>query len=143
MEPTDLDANELVRELRADLAARPWAPTPRPELDLAPMAQDPALAYLHRHWPLRRTVEPGRRLPLTGPRGVAKGLANRATFGVLRAYLDEEQELLANAVRLFDALARRCDAIVEAQAAELDALRADMVELSARLREVAGSGEGG
>lgn len=133
MEPSDLDAGELVGELRAELGARPWAPTPQPEPGLAPMAADPALAYLHRHWALRRTVEPGSRVPFTGPRGIAKVLVNRAAFGVLRTYLDEEQELMAHSVRLLDALARRCDAIVEAQADELDSLRADMVELAARL----------
>ncbi len=140
MERSDLDASQLVSQLRADLAARPWAPTPPPRSDLAPMTATPALGYLHRHWSLRRSAEPDHQPFLGGPKGVARGLVNRAAFGALRTYLDEEQELLANMVRLFDALARRCDAIVEAQAAELDTLRADVVELASRLAGESGGG---
>ncbi|MGH9128483.1 MAG: hypothetical protein ACRDY2_05845 [Acidimicrobiales bacterium] len=143
MERADLDARAMVEELRAEVAGRAWAPTPRPPSELRPMVADPGLAYLHRHWALRRTLEPSRRrIPAPGPRGVLKVLVNRLTFGSLAPYLDEEQELLAHAVRLLDALARRCDAIVEAQAAELDALRADMVELAARLESRRSSEDG-
>lgn len=136
MEPADLDASGVVADLRAKVAAQRWNPSPPPESDLTPMLADPALAYLHRHWALRRTLEPlRRRFPVVGLRGAARALLNRVAFEALRPYLDEEQELLAHTVRLLDSLARRCDAMAENQAAELDAIRADMVELAARLAE--------
>lgn len=141
MEPNDVDAAAIVGDLRLTVTDRPWAPSPRSDPGLAPMAADAALAYLHRHWALRHTLEPIRRhIPVVGPRGAARAVLNRLTFKALRPYLDEEQELLAHTVRLLDALARRCDTIMESQAAELDALRADMVELAARLAE---RGDGG
>lgn len=136
MEPADLDAAGVVGDLRAKVSGQRWTPSPPPESDLTPMLTDPALAYLHRHWALKRTLEPlRRRFPVVGLRGAARALLNRAAFEALRPYLDEEQELLAHAVRLLDALARRCDAMAESHAAELDAIRADMVDLAARLPE--------
>lgn len=140
MERADLDAGAVVDELRTQLRARPWAPSPPPEAALGPMLEDPNLAYLHRHWALRRTLEPtGQRRPVTGLRSVAKAVLARLAFAALRPYLDQEQELLAHAVRLLDGLARRCDAMMADQARELDALRADLADLA----DLAGAGRAG
>ena len=98
------------------------------------MAADPNLGYLHGHWELRRALEPaGRRIPAGGLRGLVKVAFNRLNLGSLAPYLEQEQELVAHLVRMLDALARRCDAIVAIQAAEIDSLRADLVELASRL----------
>jgi hypothetical protein len=133
MEQPDVAASSIVGEIRARVR-RPWAPSPRPDPLLSPMTADPNLGYLHRHWELRKTLEPARqRVPAGGVRGAVKVAFNRLNLGSLAPYLDEEQELLAHLVRLVDALAHRCDAIVAAQAAEIDSLRADLVELAARI----------
>lgn len=106
--------------------------TGRPEL--APMVGHPALAHLHRNWQLSRALDPARRrAPFTGARSAAKAALGRLAYVVLRLYLAEEQELWANAVRLMDGLARRCDDVVEDYRRELDSLRADLMDLQARL----------
>ncbi len=141
MEQSDVAAGSIVEEIRAR-ARRPWAPSLRPDQSFAPMVADPNLGYLHRHWELRKTLEPAsRRVPAGGVRGLVKVAFNRLSLGALGPYLEEEQELLAHLVRVVDALAHRCDAIVAAQAAEIDSLRADLVELAARIEGPIANGD--
>ncbi|MGH9062178.1 MAG: hypothetical protein ACRDZY_22115, partial [Acidimicrobiales bacterium] len=62
--------------MRAAGHDRPWAPTPGSSERPAPMLAEASLAHLHRHWALRRMLDPEARPgPVSGVRSAAKALA--------------------------------------------------------------------
>lgn len=136
MEQPDVVAGKVIEELRAGLRRAPWTSSSASDEELSPMVADPNLGYLHSHWELSRALEPAvRRIPRGGWRGWVKVAFNRFNLVSLAPYLEQEQELMAHMVRMLDALARRCDNIVATQAAEIDSLRADLVELASWIED--------
>ena len=119
MERETVSASEVVRELRetvesdrsASLAISPLpAPSKRERLQ-----DHPGLRYLHDHWVL--PDQP------TKSGGIGDRIS-QIVFKTLQAYLENERELLANVVRLNDALAKRCDALEADLRAARDAIDA-------------------
>ncbi len=124
MEREPVSASEVVRELRetvesdrsASLTIRPLtAPSKRERLE-----DHPGLRYLHDNWVL--PDQPTKS-------GGFRDRIGRVVFGALQNYLESERELLANMVRLNDALAKRCDALEADLKAARDAIDARDAEL--------------
>lgn len=131
-----VDTRRIVERIkeRAWAADQSWTPSTELPQELRPMRNHPALGYIHEHWALRRTMEPPP--PPAGraqPRESAKVAFRRWLFSAMVRYLDEEEELTANMVRLQDALAKRCDTIHEQHLDALESLRADLVDLAAHV----------
>jgi hypothetical protein len=128
-----LDPKELLERLQAEHQVLRWGPLPPDEPRGPGGAEVPSdrssLDYLHQHWALADAVPP----PTTdhGLRGRAVALFGRLTYKALGPYLHQEQEFLARAVQVIDALDRRCteldrqcqalsDAMVDRQVAEAE-----------------------
>ncbi len=114
MDEHALDAKELIEHVRQDNRAARWLPlTPTGLPDSpTPMQEDESLYYLHHHWMLPDRLGPA--VIRGGVKGRVIRLFARLTFRVLAPYLREEREFLARVVRTNDALARRCDELVNA-----------------------------
>jgi hypothetical protein len=139
MDGDPVPVRALVEELRQrarDVVLGRRRPGERLE-PLEPLASHPSLAYLHRHWALKRTLDTAAvPVPRRDPKGAARVLGRRALVALLGRYLDEEQELLANVVRVEDALAKAVDELAERQRWLLDALEADLRDLASALAEL-------
>lgn len=106
-----LDPRELLERLRAKHASLRWEPLLPADALLRwkerPMRDEESLAYLHRNWLLPDSFSPEQ----TGG-GIKGRVARRLgglVFRVMQPYLHAERELMANLVRMSDALAKRCD----------------------------------
>lgn len=105
----------------------PGGPIERPE-PRTPVAQDPALGYLHAHWvlPDQPPAATGR-----GWRRALRQVVGRVIFSTLSEYLGEERELLSRVVQMAESLARRVDAL-EAELTEVaERTSAQLAELVA------------
>ncbi len=132
----EMSSRRIVERLRerARAAEQAWTPSQDEPAPLHPVRNHPALRYLHDNWALRQTMEPpSLRATKARPRGALKALFRRWLYSAMLRYLEDEQELIANMVRLQDALAKRCDALWEEQTETLAALRADMLDLAAHV----------
>lgn len=146
---TELNTAALVETIRAGIRRRteiPWTPSKYPASDLSGsngdqmpgevqyMRNHPSLSYLHQHWAIASTLTPPsiRGSLRRGIRAFARSLIQRAVYPLLRPYVEAEQEILSNMVRLHDALAKRCDTLQDSAAH--DALRADMIDLAAHFQ---------
>ena len=100
------------------------------------------LRWLHEHWnlgPARDASPPAGR----GARSRVRQIAWRAVRPCLERYFLEEQDVLANLVRMVDVLAKRVDALAANQSRLLGAVRTDLVDVAGHLEElVAGIGSG-
>jgi hypothetical protein len=144
MTQTDIEARQLVEAVRervAEESLSAWTPAPhaRREGDvdtLPPMRHHGALDYLHRNWAIRDTVPPVsvRVAARRGPRALARALANRAVRSSLAPYMEAEQELMAHVVRLCDAMAKRCDALAEADTDCVEEVRTDLIDLATHVQ---------
>jgi hypothetical protein len=132
----EVDSRRIVEKLRsrARSADERWSPVLDEPPQLQPIRDHPALRYMHEHWATKSSLEPPPvRQGLGRPKETAKAVFRRWLFSAMSRYLDEQQELTANMVRLQDALAKRCDTLYEEQTEALEALRADMVDLAAHV----------
>jgi hypothetical protein len=92
------------------------------------------LTWLHQHWDLSGSQ--------SAPRGAssrAKTVAMQAAWRVIRPclarYWKEEQDVLANLVRVVDLLAKRVDDLAANEQRMLAAVRSDLMDLSGHLDE--------
>jgi hypothetical protein len=142
-----VDPAELLEQIRADKRTLAWAPlAPSTELGLLrqhPLREHEALAYLHAHWALPDA--PDAAAFGGGLRGRVLRLFARLAFRVLAPYLRSERDLLANLVRVNDALARRCDELADTMAMRHAEEAANEAGLAAWLQDradrLAGSGK--
>jgi hypothetical protein len=111
----DLDPRELLERLRREHRTLRWEPLLPSDALLRwqerPMRDEESLAYLHRNWLLPDTFSPDR----TGS-GMKGRIARRVgglVFRVIQPYLHAEREVVANLVRISDALAKRCDDLAQ------------------------------
>ena len=114
MGSTDIDAFQLVREIRDSHRSVRWTPPIQGRLDSALndslIQAHPGLDFLHRNWALPRTSS----LSSGSIRSRLNKLVSRFVFTAMSGYLSHEQDLLSNVVRLNDALAKRCDELARA-----------------------------
>jgi hypothetical protein len=105
------DPKELLERLRTEHRVLQWVP-------LEPAAASgtggeeqvrdrTSLEYLHRHWALPEEFDAAG--AGGGVRGKVTAMFGRMTYRVLGRYLGDERELLANMVRVAEALEQRCD----------------------------------
>lgn len=104
--------------------------------ELPPLRHHPSLDYLHRNWAVRDALPPAsiRRAILQGPRSLVRAISQRAVAMALAPYLAAEQEVLANAVRLSDAIAKRCDLLIDEEREGLEDVRSDLLDLAAHVQ---------
>ena len=86
------------------------------------------LSWLHKHWDLQPST---RELPRErGIKGAVRKLAWRVMRPCFARYFKEEQDLLANLVRMVDLLAKQVDHISASQERLLGTVRTDLVDLA-------------
>lgn len=110
-QPNPVDPRELLERLRRQHDTLRWEPL-LPSDDLyrlqeRPMREEASLAYLHRNWSLPDSFS-----ARTSGGGMKDRIARRLgglVFRTMGSYLHAERELIANLVRMNDALAIRCD----------------------------------
>ena len=99
------------------------------------------LRWLHQHWDLKPARDEGPQG--RGLKARARKAAWRAIRPSLERYFHEEQDILANLIRMVDVLAKRVDAIAANQTRLLGAVRTDLVDVAGHLEElVAGISSG-
>ena len=136
MERTTPDARALVDQLRerAQARTRPWHPDPLPGPPYRiPMTAHEGLKHLHENWALPDHFDaPG---ASGGPKWkqLVWRAAGRVTGAVLQPYLSAERELVANMVRLCDAMAKRLDAVERDIDTLAQAASRQTAEIAARL----------
>ncbi len=106
-----IDPEEFLEQLKSEHRVLQWEPI-EPATVRRPTTGEQArsrssLDYLHGHWVLPDSFEPAD--AGGGIRGRIVRRFGRLTFRVLGRYLASERELLANMVRVNQALERRCD----------------------------------
>lgn len=95
------------------------------------------LRWLHEHWdlgPARDQAPPAGR----GAKARLRVAAWRAVRPCLERYFREEQDVLANLVRMVDVLAKRVDVLAANQSRLLGAVRTDLVDVAGHLEELIG-----
>jgi hypothetical protein len=126
VEQPDIDPAALLDRLRDDHAALRWEPlaptTGRRPTGGGQVRGGADLAYLHEHWTLPDSFDPG--VAGGGLRGRVVSAIGRVTFRVIGPYLREERALLGHLVRVNDALEQRCDALT----LRCEQLEQDMVD---------------
>jgi hypothetical protein len=140
MEELPLEARSLAGQVRASLRGPRtsfWQPSAylgegTPERRRLLVVND-NLRWLHQHWDLRGSLAdpPARR----GAKARVKLLIRRAMRSSLSQYFEEEHELVANIVRVVDALAKRIDDIEADDERLVGALRAELVDLASSVEE--------
>ena len=130
-----VDPRDILDRINEEHDSLRWEPlAPSSALDRWrqwPVKDDEALDFLHRNWTLPDQF--ATTSPMRGLRGRVLKLFARMTFRVLAPYLVAERELLANMVRLHDALAKRCDDISDEVARREVAEASNQAELAAWL----------
>ncbi|HUC38183.1 MAG TPA: hypothetical protein VMR97_13800 [Acidimicrobiales bacterium] len=140
-----LDPRELLESLRREHRALRWEPLlPSDELHRwheHPMRDEESLAYLHRHWRLPDSFsKPG------ATEGFRDRIARRLgglMFRTLQPYLHAERELMANLVRMNDALAKRCDDLAKVIAERQVADAENQAKLAALVHDTVASADEG
>lgn len=105
-----IEPEELLQRIRTEHRSLQWAPLPPDPVqtggtDVQGRSQE-SLAYLHKNWVLPTAIDDAGR---PGLRGKLTGRLGRFVYSVLGPYFQAERELLANMVRVNDALEKRCD----------------------------------
>lgn len=99
------------------------------------LVQNPELAWLHRNWQLPLSFQPAPVAPgLAGLRDRIRNRLARVSYGYLQRYLSQNQDIVANTVRVIDAIAKRFDRMSEAEQRHYRELREEMDEILAHLR---------
>ncbi len=134
----DLAAQQLIDQMRTATSTMKWIPE-----HFGPLSNDlsyvkiqghPGLDYAHHNWSLPRGAQSGSR---KSARSMIRRVIDRAVFGSLVRYLNHEQELIANLVRLNDALAKRSDELADAHNRLIAQLDERTVRLSANQAQLA------
>jgi hypothetical protein len=105
------------------------------------MVVNETLRWLHEHWDMSdaRNANPQG----NDAKARARMMAWRAVRPCLEPYFQEEQDVIANLVRIVDALAKRVDALASDHARLLGAVRADLVDAAGHFEDaIAGIGVG-
>jgi hypothetical protein len=138
MEQLPVEARALAEAMRTELRA-PWSGSWKPSATLScaqsktereQLQDDERLRWLHRNWDLG----PARDKPPVagGVRSHMRRLAWRLIKPTLDPYFRQEQDVLANLLRMVDTLAKQVDAVHSDQA-PLAAVGSDLVDLAGYL----------
>src|SRR5579862_9709176 len=103
------------------------------------MVVNETLRWLHEHWDMNaaRNANPQG----NDAKARARMVAWRAVRPCLEPYFQEEQDVIANLVRIVDALAKRVDALSADYARLLGAVRADLIDAAGHFEDaIAGVG---
>jgi hypothetical protein len=99
---------------------------------LRPVRANEHLGWMHKNWDLRPLVGPPRE---HGWRGLLKRLVHRLATATFGPYLERLQDYLGVNVRALDEIARRVDELEASQAALIEAVRADFVDLARHVED--------
>ncbi len=99
------------------------------------MVQNAELSWLHRNWQLPLGFQPVlTRGGLARLRNMIRNRLARISYSYIERYLSQNQDIVANSVRVMDALAKSLDRVAEAEELHYHELRDELDEVVTHLR---------